>query len=412
MLPAILVLIALVMILWFALIRPNKNPDQQANTSEQTNAAANLAENGNTNSTQPPVEISNSAPTRSLPGSGNRPDPQQEAENTIADSSALEEIQNRTQSRNQPQNQPQSQPQTSLNTPQNQPASTSLLDATRNQPTQTTQQPTTNTNRPSNSNTGPIGFQLDTAQRMVNQNDRVGARELLSRALHNIDPSSADGKRIRDALTEINRVLVFGPVVAPNDPMCEEYKIKSGDSLSRIASRRELATHWKLIQRVNRIANPSRIRLDQTIKLVRGPFHAVVYKSKHRMDIYHGSPNNPDQWLFITSLNVGLGADNGTPLGVFTISTNKLENPGWVNPRDASERYTPDDPANPIGEYWLGLDGVGEYATLTGYGIHGTIDPDSIGDDQSMGCVRLADQDIALVYELLAERVSVVEIRP
>ena len=404
MLPAILVLVALIMILWFALIRPSKTADQQAtdNAAEQTNTASNPTNpSSNPTSNQAPVEISNSAPTRSLPGSGNRPDPEQEAENSIADTSALAEIQNRTQARNQPRN----QPQTSTTSPQNQPASTSLLDATRNQ---TNQQPTTTNPTGSDS----VRLQLDTAQRMVAQNDRVAARKLLSQTLHNIDPSSADGKRVRDALTEINQVLVFGPVVAPTDPMCEEYKIKSGDSLSRIASRRELATHWKLIQRVNRIANPSRIRLDQTIKLVRGPFHAVVYKSKHRMDIYHGSPNNPSQWLFITSLNVGLGADNGTPIGTFTISTNKLENPGWVNPRDASERYTPDDPANPIGEYWLGLDGVGQYASLTGYGIHGTIDANSIGDDQSMGCVRLADQDIALVYELLAERVSVVEIRP
>ncbi len=404
MLPAILVVIALVMILWFALIRPSKSPSEQTpeNATEQMNTLTNQSANP-AKTTDQPVEISNSAPTRSLPGSGNRPDPEQEAENSIAGSSALTEIQNRTQA------QPQNQPQTSANPPQNQPTSTSLLDATRNQPTQqptqqpTTQQPATGANA--------VRLQLDTAQRMVNQNDRVAARKLLSQTLHNIDPSSADGKRVRDALTEINQVLVFGPVVAPNDPMCEEYKIKSGDSLSRIASRRELATHWKLIQRVNRIANPSRIRLDQNIKLVRGPFHAVVYKSKHRMDIYHGSPNNPDQWLFITSLNVGLGADNGTPLGVFTISTNKLENPGWVNPRNAAERYSPDDPANPIGEYWLGLDGVGQYASLTGFGIHGTIDPNSIGDNQSMGCVRLADEDISLVYELLAERVSVVEIR-
>jgi lipoprotein-anchoring transpeptidase ErfK/SrfK len=257
-----------------------------------------------------------------------------------------------------------------------------------------------------------VRLQLDTAQRMVDQNDRVAARRLLSQTLNTRDLSQRDAQRLRSELTAINDVLVFGPVVAPNDPMCEEYKVQSGDSLSRIASRRELATHWKLIQRVNNIANPSRIRLGQTLKLVRGPFHAIVHKHDHRMDIYHGSPNDPASWIYIRSFNVGLGEDNGTPIGLFTVSTNKLENPGWVNPRDASERYSPDDPRNPIGEFWLGLDGVGEYQSLTGYGIHGTIDPDSIGDDQSMGCVRLADDDIALVYELLAERVSVVEIRP
>jgi lipoprotein-anchoring transpeptidase ErfK/SrfK len=55
---------------------------------------------------------------------------------------------------------------------------------------------------------------------------------------------------------------------------------------------------------------------------------------------------------------------------------------------------------------------VGASQGITGYGIHGTIDPGSIGKNLSMGCVRLRDEDIALVFELLAERISVVEIVP
>ena len=52
-----------------------------------------------------------------------------------------------------------------------------------------------------------------------------------------------------------------------------------------------------------------------------------------------------------------------------------------------------DDPANPLGEYWLGL---GDHI-----GIHGTIDPDSIGKASSRGCIHLADDDIAEVFQLL-----------
>ncbi|CAN0592015.1 unnamed protein product, partial [Laminaria digitata] len=55
---------------------------------------------------------------------------------------------------------------------------------------------------------------------------------------------------------------------------------------------------------------------------------------------------------------------------------------------------------------WIGLTGVGQYSDLESYGIHGTIDPDSIGSDESMGCVRLAKGDIDVVYELLAEHIS------
>jgi hypothetical protein len=259
---------------------------------------------------------------------------------------------------------------------------------------------------------GRVRMQIDTARRLVAENDRVGARALLSRVLRDPGLGTAEADLLRDELTEINNHLVFGRVVERGDPIAEEYRVQAGDSLSRIASRRELATHWKLIQRVNGLSDPTKIRLDQTLKLVRGPFHAVVDKSDFRMDVWHGPPSDPSRWVYVRSFDVGLGEGDGTPVGSFVVSANKLENPGWVNPRDSRERYEPNDPRNPIGEFWLGLDGVGASEGVAGYGIHGTIDPGSIGENKSMGCVRLRDEDIAMVYELLAERVSRVEIVP
>jgi lipoprotein-anchoring transpeptidase ErfK/SrfK len=72
------------------------------------------------------------------------------------------------------------------------------------------------------------------------------------------------------------------------------------------------------------------------------------------------------------------------------------------------QRYEADDPANPIGEHWLGIEGVEDAnSALLGYGIHGTVDNDSIGHDRSLGCVRLLADDVALVWETLAEGSSV-----
>ncbi|MEM9372568.1 MAG: L,D-transpeptidase family protein [Planctomycetota bacterium] len=266
--------------------------------------------------------------------------------------------------------------------------------------------------RTGNSDASRVRLQIDTARRLVAENDRVGARALLSRVLRDPGLDDAGARLVRDELGEINEQLVFGRLVEPGDPMVEEYRVVSGDSLSRIASRRELATHWKLIQRVNGLRDPTRIRLGQSLKLVRGPFHAIVDKSDFRLDVWHGPPSDPSRWVYVRSFDVGLGEFGGTPEGTFVVSANKLENPGWVNPRDGRERYEPDDPANPIGEFWLGLQGIGGSEGVTGYGIHGTIDPDSVGQNLSMGCVRLRDADIAVVYELLAERVSRVDIVP
>ena len=75
------------------------------------------------------------------------------------------------------------------------------------------------------------------------------------------------------------------------------------------------------------------------------------------------------------------------------------------------EHFAASDVKNPIGEHWLGLEGVdATNAQLTGYGIHGTIDVDSIGQDRSLGCVRLLSDDVGVVWESLGDGASV-EIR-
>ncbi|MEE8046600.1 MAG: L,D-transpeptidase, partial [Dehalococcoidia bacterium] len=49
---------------------------------------------------------------------------------------------------------------------------------------------------------------------------------------------------------------------------------------------------------------------------------------------------------------------------------------------------------------------------FSGYGIHGTIDPDSIGRQSSMGCIRMRPEHVEIVYEVLVEEASTIEIRP
>ena len=68
---------------------------------------------------------------------------------------------------------------------------------------------------------------------------------------------------------------------------------------------------------------------------------------------------------------------------------------------------------NPIGEYWIGLKGTEEAtANLAGYGIHGTVEPESIGQSASRGCIRMYADDIAMVYRMLAGGKSTVVIQP
>ena len=396
----LLIVVALVVIVWFAM-RPS-------GVRQEEPGAPAVAQNTQNNAVvQAPMEIAQGprrtdapeqqAPPRALPGS--QEPPRDEVDRVLSGNPA-------------PATTPASTPGAPLaNTNPGGGVLTRALEEPARQPSVQTP-PSQPAPAATDGAASRVRVQIDTARRMASENDRVGARALLSRVLRDPGLTRSEAQLLRDELTVLNNTLVFGRTVDPADPITEEYVVRSGDSLSRIATRRELATHWKLIQRVNGLSDPTRIRLDQKLKLVRGPFHAIVSKSDFRMDIWHGPPSDPGRWVYIRSFDVGLGEGGGTPTGRFVISANKLENPGWVNPRNAQERYAPDDPKNPIGEFWLGLDGLGESQGITGYGIHGTIDPGSIGRNLSMGCVRLRDEDIALVFELLAERISVVEIVP
>ena len=84
-----------------------------------------------------------------------------------------------------------------------------------------------------------------------------------------------------------------------------------------------------------------------------------------------------------------------TPEGKFKIVT-KLRNPAW----GGAGRYTPvrgGAPNNPLGKRWMGLSkgGGGEY------GIHGNSDSNSIGRYVSLGCIRMFNNDVELIYELI-----------
>jgi lipoprotein-anchoring transpeptidase ErfK/SrfK len=87
-----------------------------------------------------------------------------------------------------------------------------------------------------------------------------------------------------------------------------------------------------------------------------------------------------------------------SPVGTFTI-VNRIPHPTYYRPG----RVIGPGPSNPLGTRWLGLD-------LKGYGIHGTDEPDSIGHARSHGCIRLHNDDVEQLFELLRSG-DVVELR-
>lgn len=216
------------------------------------------------------------------------------------------------------------------------------------------------------------------------------ARTHLNKALHaGLKP--ADEKRVREALAAIADETVFSKTVLPDDPLVERYIIQSGNSLTRIA--RRFAVSEDFLAHLNQITDKNMIRQGAPLKVVHGPFHVSVAKRDHELHVYL-------QDVYVRTYRVALGTDGSTPTGRWKV-VNHLENPGWTDPR-SGKRWHANDPQNPIGEFWIGLEGVeGDAVGRPGFGIHGTIEPESIGRDVSLGCVRLTPAEIAELYRLL-----------
>jgi cytoskeletal protein RodZ len=249
---------------------------------------------------------------------------------------------------------------------------------------------------------------------LIAQNKPIEARRMLSLALQSRGITPVEFERIRSELTQLNQRLVFSPEIIPGDPFVTSYTVESGDSLAKVPKKFNLHCEYLFLKRINSITDERRLRIGQRLKLVTAPFHVVIDKSAFRMDLYMGdaSGNEKSEFVYVRSFRVGLGEYNATPEGVFTVKPeSKLINPAWANPR-TGEQFAADDPKNPLGEYWIGLVGESDNVRgLEGYGIHGTIDPDSIGQMKSMGCIRLLHDDVALIYEVLMSSASTVTIR-
>ncbi|MDQ0254741.1 peptidoglycan hydrolase-like protein with peptidoglycan-binding domain [Evansella vedderi] len=89
-----------------------------------------------------------------------------------------------------------------------------------------------------------------------------------------------------------------------------------------------------------------------------------------------------------------------TPEGNFII-VNKIVNRPYYK-----ENIPGGDPANPLGNRWLGLDARGTWGTT--YAIHGNNNPSSIGTYASAGCIRMHNDDVKWLFDQVKENTPVI----
>ena len=230
----------------------------------------------------------------------------------------------------------------------------------------------------------------------------VAARETLNSVLA-LNITQLERQRIKGELTKLANMWLFSKSVFPGDNLTSAYQVQSGDNLASIGNRYKVPAEF--LMTINGIDDPRRLQAGQSLKVVNGPFNVVVTKSSFTLDVYL-------QNTYIKSFKVGTGLPGkDTPIGKWIVKRDgKLITPPWPNPEGGI--VYPDDPEYPLGSRWIGIEGVEGPAKLrSGFGIHGTKDPETIGTQSSQGCVRLYNGEVIELYNMLVPDHSMIWIR-
>ena len=221
----------------------------------------------------------------------------------------------------------------------------------------------------------------------------IAARNQLSQALKGIgEPFLLQAKT---QLATIAKKLTFSRDIVAGDTTAESYHVKSGELPSTVVKKYGITS--ELFLKINNIASDRLMMAGRNYKVVKGPFDVVIHKKTFEMEVYLGD-------YFIKKYRIGLGIDNSTPEGQF-LAGEKLEEPEWIGAvGDAGRRVRVPygDKRNPLGERWISLRALPEQGGKdTDYGIHGTNDPGTIGSQASRGCIRMHNDDVLDLFDLL-----------
>lgn len=243
------------------------------------------------------------------------------------------------------------------------------------QPSQILEEPRTTS---SSESTRSSGFDFTEVDDLMSRGEDVAALRQLSTWYWQYPEQR---RSLQSRLNQLSRRIYFQPYPHYMPP----HEVDFGDRLEKIAKNYHVS--WEYLAKINRV-EPQKIRGGQKLKVIQGPFSVVVDTKNYELTVHaHG--------YYVTRMPVGIGKDGSTPIGTFRV-VDKVSDPVYYGPDGVIKN---DDPNNPLGEYWLAISD--DAGTLQGYGIHGTIEPETIGKAASRGCIRLHDQDIADLYDLL-----------
>lgn len=236
-----------------------------------------------------------------------------------------------------------------------------------------------------------VGALIEKGQEAERRDDLGAARAAYEAAL----ASQNCGESVPLVENRLGDVMVKLIMSQREMPEKVDHAIVSGDLVAKLA--RKYGTTAQLISAANGITNPNNIKIGDRLRILDHPnFEIKVSKSEN--------------WLLVTlngkffkRYTVGTGRYNRTPVGTFKIS-DKISEPSWW--KDNKE-IPFGDPENILGTRWMALSATGTTPPAKGYGIHGTWDNTSLGQQSSAGCVRMANEDVEELFIYIPDGATV-----
>jgi len=189
------------------------------------------------------------------------------------------------------------------------------------------------------------------------------------------DPSVPpdEARQLQGLLDQLAGTVIFSPQSYLEAP----YEVLATDTLESIAARYDVPTG--LLVKINGLDPTVPLKPGQQIKVVRGPFKAVIDLTRYELTLLLGGER------YAGRFQIGAGPELRQE-GTYMVT----------DKRDLSvlSAGNPTPPDGSRGTRWIGL---GQYM-----GMHGTNQPGPLGRPTEQGCISLGQRDIEDLYDILS----------
>ncbi|WP_347243641.1 LysM peptidoglycan-binding domain-containing protein [Thermogutta sp.] len=217
---------------------------------------------------------------------------------------------------------------------------------------------------------------LEAACRKLDRGEFVQVHTVLTAWYADPRLTPQEDAQLTDLLDQVAGTVVYSRQHLLENP----YVVQPGDSLQSIAERYNVTP--ELLAKINGLSKPEDLVPGMTLKVLRGPFDAVIYLHRRELVLML-------QGKYAGRFHIGIGTDARQCEGSYQVRE-KTRFPRYFTDFGV---YEAGDPRNPLGPKWIGLEGR--------LGIHSTTDPAQFDNPQAPGSIFVSAKDMEDLFDIL-----------